>query len=103
MHPCAVQHEKGLAGDLKRQQFQFVEDEICVNTLGRCLEMAAVVAADEAETVDFRAFFGGDEHVLPRELPAVRDVARSADMALVPIKEVDQPHFGQFFEFGQAS
>ena len=103
MHPCAVQHEKGLASDLERQQFQFVENEICVNALGRCLEKAAVVAADKAETVDFRAFFGGDEHVLTRELPAVGSIARSANMDFVPIEEVEQPQFGQLFEFGQAS
>jgi hypothetical protein len=64
--------------------------------------MARAVPADEGKTVDFRAFFRRDEHLFPGELPAVGDIARSADMAFISIKKVDQPPFKQFFEFCKA-
>ena len=43
-----------------------------------------------SEQIHARSFWGRDKHVLPTELPAVRNITFRADVAFIPVVKVNE-------------
>lgn len=88
--------------DLKGELLQILSDKKGVDIVSRCAPMALAISTDEAETIDFVAFFGQDAYRFAGELPTIWNVPFRTDMALISVKKVYEASFGQFFEFFEA-
>lgn len=101
MYTCIVQYNKGVLPYAEGKTVKEVSDLIGCYTLGCTETLIAVVPVNHAENVESVATPGWYMYVLTGELPAVRHVSLSADMALITVIKVYEPVCCPFFEFLQ--
>lgn len=72
-----------------RQSFQLLHDKLSVDGLAARRPMALIVATDQAPTIDFIPFLSQYTNPFTRKLPAVRNVAFTANLAFVAIEQIN--------------
>lgn len=98
-----LQYNKGVFPYTERKTVKEVSDLIDCDTLGGTEPIISVGSVNHAENVESVATPGWYMGVLMGELPAVRHVSLSADMALITVIKVYEPVSCLFFEFFAAS
>lgn len=101
VYACVVENHKGVFVDAHGHPIKEVGDFVGCNAFTCGKAFIAVVSVDHPEYVESVAFLRRDKDILVAELPAVRHVSFSADMALVAEIQVDESVFCLIFEFLQ--
>ena len=96
-----VKHDKGLPANMEGEVIKKADDFVCRHPLGGGESLVLVVTGNHPKDVEPRNSLGGDEHVLPVQLPSVWHIALRAGMALVSIVERDTPFTCLSFKFLQ--
>lgn len=74
---------------------------ISLYTLSACETVIVIVAVNHTEDVKSGRFHGWNKDILSGKLPAIRDIALCAHMALVSKEKVNKSLIAQFFKFLQ--
>ncbi len=101
MDACVIEHDKRVLSDGEREPVKEVGYFVSIDAARGGKAAIAVGAVYHTEEVVALASLIGYEDILTAELPAVRLVSLSADMALVPEIKVDESCFCLAFEFLQ--
>lgn len=101
VHAGIVKHHECILVDAQRKSVK----EICYSVSGHVLccgeTLIAVVPVNHTKEIESESSLGRDMYILITELPAIGHIAFGADMAFIPVIEVNKSGNGLTFEFLQ--
>ncbi len=101
MYAGIIKNDECVFLNLEQESVKKFNDFICINIFSGAESVVPVIAIYHSEDVEFVCFQGRDMNILIRELPSVRYISFSTDMAFIGKVEVDSTVSFQLFKFLQ--
>ncbi len=98
---CVVKENERISPNMKGKPIQEVSYFVGRNTFCDSESVVMVIPVNHPEQVQSCPLLGRNAHVLPTELPAVRDITFRADVAFIPVVKVNEPFLPLSFKFLQ--
>ena len=102
VYSSIVKYNKGCTADLKRESFQKIQNKFCIDIFLGYLPSTPAFPVDKSHTIKLVGFIRQKTDILICKLPAIRNIAFTAQMGFISIIKVYfslLTHYFKFFKF----